>query len=419
MKAKLILYSYQDGSTSFKLRLTDKGRRGYEAVEVPFTKKEWKSVPKKRINELQAVMPKNKKRYEIYRRNNEFVKTLEKKYQDEIDNRISLGKSFSFSQIFQVVKNPRKEKPQTFYSVFDYFISKEKKRQAFGNAANIQGTLNKLKKYHKKDLLFNEVDRVFLMEFRESMENSNLSKNTISIHLRNIRTVFNYAIKKLQVASLADYPFIDGDIQGGLKTAYKSRALTLSEVNSIRDYRLKQEVDSDLWHACNYFIFGYAGRGINFIDIARLKWDDYKGGRIYFTRRKTRSKIAEETNFPVTPELKEILQWYREHNRQLGNHYIFPILNGNHKTEKSKRNRIEKTRTELNSLLKRIGKELKTSVPITTYVWRHSFAGVAKNDLKVDVSMISEMLGHHDLETTQHYLKQFPDDDKDNAVIGL
>jgi len=39
--------------------------------------------------------------------------------------------------------------------------------------------------------------------------------------------------------------------------------------------------------------------------------------------------------------------------------------------------------------------------------------------LKVDVSMISEMLGHHDLETTRHYLKQFPDDDKDNAVIGL
>ena len=419
MIAKLILYSYQDGSTSFKMRLTDKGRRGYEAVEVPFTKKEWKYIPKKRINELQAVMPKNEKKFEIYKQNKEFVKALEVKYQDEIDKRIRLGKSFSFSQIFQAVKNPKKEKPQTFYSVFDDFISKEKRRQAFGNAANIQGTLNKLKMNHKADLLFNEVDRVFLMEFRESMENDNLSKNTISIHLRNIRTVFNYAIKKLQVASLADYPFIDGDIQGGLKTAYKSRALTLTEVNSIRDYRLKQEVNSDKWHACNYFIFGYAGRGINFIDIARLEWDNYKAGRIYFTRRKTRSKISEETNFPVTRELKEILQWYRKHNRQLGNPYIFPVLNGNHKTENSKRNRIEKARTELNKLLREIGEELKTSVPITTYVWRHSFAGVAKNDLKVDVSMISEMLGHHDLETTQHYLKQFPDDDKDNAVIGL
>jgi integrase len=257
------------------------------------------------------------------------------------------------------------------------------------------------------------------MEFRESMENSNLSKNTISIHLRNIRTVFNYAIKKLQVASLVDYPFIDGDIQGGLKTAYKSRALTLAEVNSIRDYRLKQDINSDLWHACNIFIFGYVGRGINFVDIARLKWDNYKSDRIYFTRRKTRSKISEETNFPVTPELKEILRWYRKNNMQLGNTYIFPILNGNHKTEKSIRNKTEKARTELNSLLKKIGVQLSIVLPITTYVWRHSFSNVAKNDLKVDVSMISEMLGHHDLQTTKHYLKSFPDSDLDAATANM
>ena len=74
MIAKLILYSYQDGSTSFKMRLTDKGRRGYEAVEVPFTKKEWKYIRKKRINELQAVMPKNEKKFEIYNKTRSLLK---------------------------------------------------------------------------------------------------------------------------------------------------------------------------------------------------------------------------------------------------------------------------------------------------------------------------------------------------------
>lgn len=426
MIAKLILFNRSDGGASFKMKLTDKGKRGYESVEVPFTKKDWNYSKRvkgqisrqKEKNELKKRMPSHQE-YESYLENKKFVNELENKYQEQIDKLIRLHNAFSFGQVFKNVKNPKKEKPQTFYSVFKEYIKKQNERGSYSNASNIKGTLNKLEKHHAKDLLFNEVDTSFLMKFRKSMEDDNLSKNTISIHLRNIRTVYNYAIKKLKVASLADYPFIDSDIQGGLKTAHRSRAITFSDVASIRDYRQKQEVGSEHWNACSMFIFGYAGRGINFVDIARLRWDNFKGGRIYFTRHKTRSKIIEETSFPVTKEMLGILKYFQKTDRQLGNPYIFPILNASHQTEKSKLFRTEKMRKELNMVLKDIGKKLEIQIPITTYVWRHTFAAVAKNDLKVDVALISEMLGHHDLNTTKYYLKNFPDTELDKATAGL
>ena len=47
-----------------------------------------------------------------------------------------------------------------------------------------------------------------------------------------------------------------------------------------------------------------------------------------------------------------------------------------------------------------------------TYVARHSFASILKN-YGVNVSLISEMLGHTDLKTTQIYLDSFENEQLD------
>ena len=68
--------------------------------------------------------------------------------------------------------------------------------------------------------------------------------------------------------------------------------------------------------------------------------------------------------------------------------------------------------------MKVLASELEIETDITTYVARHSFATILKNS-GVNISLISEMLGHTDLKTTQIYLDSFDNKQMDAAMSNL
>lgn len=68
--------------------------------------------------------------------------------------------------------------------------------------------------------------------------------------------------------------------------------------------------------------------------------------------------------------------------------------------------------------MKVLASELEIEANITTYVARHSFATVLKNS-GVNISLISEMLGHTDLKTTQIYLDSFDNKQMESAITNL
>jgi len=412
MNAKLILLRKSKTREYFVIRLTENYKRAYKSLDVPFSIKEWNY--KKQI--LIGVKPdKESDKYNNYITSRHFVESIETKYNNAINKLVLTKKPFSFNRVFEIVENPSLGS-NTMYEVFKLKIKELQDDSKYGTANVYQGTLNKLKEFHKQDLLFNEVDSQFLINFRNKM--GKVSNATKNIHLRNIRTVFRYAIKK-RIAEQNDYPFIDADIWKGTATGYKSRAISMNEVNKIRDLKSELEKGSDMWHACNYFIFGYVSGGMNFGDIARLKLENRRQGRIHFIRRKTQAKVQDELSVDITPEMADVIRWYRTHDVQLNSPYLFPILNGFHDTELKKYNRINKVRKLVNDQLKLIGDKIGSEILLTTYVWRHTFASVAKNELKADVSVISEMMGHQDIKTTKAYLKQFPNEIKDKISARL
>lgn len=59
---------------------------------------------------------------------------------------------------------------------------------------------------------------------------------------------------------------------------------------------------------------------------------------------------------------------------------------------------------------------MEIEADMTTYVARHSFASILKN-YGVNVSLISEMLGHTDLKTTQIYLDSFENEQLDSVIV--
>jgi site-specific recombinase XerD len=72
----------------------------------------------------------------------------------------------------------------------------------------------------------------------------------------------------------------------------------------------------------------------------------------------------------------------------------------------------------VNLKLKEIAKRAEVDVPLTTYVARHSFATVLKQQ-GVPISQISEMMGHDSETTTRIYLKAFEDEVLDSASRAL
>ena len=83
-----------------------------------------------------------------------------------------------------------------------------------------------------------------------------------------------------------------------------------------------------------------------------------------------------------------------------------------------KTNRVHKVCHEVNRELRALGKELRITADVTTYVARHSFATVLKKS-GVNIGIISQALGHQDIKTTQIYLSKFDNEQVDDAMQNL
>ena len=97
---------------------------------------------------------------------------------------------------------------------------------------------------------------------------------------------------------------------------------------------------------------------------------------------------------------------------------VFPILSNFHKSDVQVANRLHKVLAKLNKHLKAIGIKLNLSIPLTTYVARHSFATVLKR-AGVSTSIISESLGHSSEKITQVYLDSFDKEQMNTAMKAL
>lgn len=85
--------------------------------------------------------------------------------------------------------------------------------------------------------------------------------------------------------------------------------------------------------------------------------------------------------------------------------YLFSLISGK-KLGFSAYKEYQRALNKFNNNLIKLSKEVGLNYKITSYTIRHSFATSLKN-LKVPIEVISEMLGHRSIKTTQIYLKSF------------
>ena len=253
----------------------------------------------------------------------------------------------------------------------------------------------------------------FIKSYESYLSNQNKSITTIGIYLRHIKSICNYAILK-GIMKQEEYPFRNYTIPSGRKN---KRSLSSSDIKSIIGFQtdiIPERKARDFW------VLSYLCNGINFNDIARLKYSNMTSDQIKFVRTKTENKtrgdIKEIIIHILPPVLKIISEW--KNNEISEDNYIFPILREG-LSEKEEIKTIAQFIQTTNKYLKRISEKLNFDIPLTTYFARHCFATQLKRG-GVSIEYISESLGHSTTKVTQNYLGSFTDDTvRKNAELLL
>jgi integrase len=252
-----------------------------------------------------------------------------------------------------------------------------------------------------KELAFGNVDHKFIMNFESWINKRKVKPNTVFLHLRTLKTLINYA-KKEGIVSEYYNPFKDISFRNYRKIKTRKLALSKKELDAFKNLlvnTINHEFDSK-----NYYLFSYYCRGINFIDLALLKWSNFRDGKIIYVRRKTKGSFI----IGIPEAAIDILNLYKD-NYANEDDYIFPILNETHKTTTQKKYRIAKILKSVNKDLKTFAKRIDYANNLTFNSARHTFATISKRS-GISTSIISEAMGHQSEMVTKIYLDSFDQD---------
>lgn len=312
-----------------------------------------------------------------------------------------------------ITETNRKSGRTTVFKYFDQRIKNLIESNKIGNSKVYQDTYNQIRSFNNdKDFTFSQLDYTYLKKLETHLRSKDLAENGISVRFRTIRALFNSAIDE-ELVKKEIYPFTKFKISERFNNKTQKRAITKEEIKKIQELKLDDKLAA--FEAQQYFLFMYYGQGINFVDIAHLKWSNLIDGRIYYKRAKT----GNELSFKLPVPALAIIEALKSKTPSLDNTYIFPILNEvNHKTPVQKSNRIHKVLTRVNKELKEIAKQAKIDAHLTSYVARHTFATVLKRS-GVSTAIISESMGHQTEAITQTYLKSFENSIIDDAMENL
>ena len=265
---------------------------------------------------------------------------------------------------------------------------------------------------------FQDINVKYLNGYIVHSEKKGNSSSTISIRLREIRRIFNIAIRDKVITSQL-YPFSSGKEDGKVKIP-KTELSKTDQYLPLESMKLLVGTPSEnprLERTRHLFLFSYYSRGINWKDMALLTSNSfYKVTVTDETTKKSkevtvmqyhRSKTRGEFDIQVNQSIQRELDWFKN-NTPLFKDYALPIISLEVAPEKLDEYLMQ-VRKRFNRSLKALAKELglpESQQNISIYTARHSFAMTLQNKGK-SVEIISQALGHQSVETTKHYLAKF------------
>lgn len=414
-QVKVMLYTSKilaDGSHPLRLRITKDGNRKYVSIGENCTRALWdadKELPRRSHSDQKRLLA--------------LIKKWETTYADIAKRLQETGQPFTIDMIIDAVtessKKPKKDRRGVMLLAYLQDVYEQMKAaQRMGNANVYRDAGRSLSKYlQNKDCPLASVNVSFLNRYETFLRSEGCADTTMSVYFRTLRSAMNKAIgEKLLSADL--YPFsrnvaeYDKFSLAKFDLSTRKRAITKDEIRLIEAVEL---ITPRLLLAKHLFLFSYYGGGINYVDMAQLRWRNVQGGRLQYVRQKTGGLFNLKQPAPITT----ILDYYRSVTYVGPDAYVFGILDpAKHQTQLQIANRLHKIKGQVNQDLKVIGQMVGIETPLTTYVARHSFATVMKRS-GVPTAIISEAMGHQTESITQTYLASFENELIDEAFNNL
>lgn len=273
---------------------------------------------------------------------------------------------------------PKEETGTTFLEYWETFIAT---RKAAGTRTLHRDTIAKVQQFCDASRLgFTDITAAWLQRF-DAFLSRTCSTNTRSIHMRNVRAVFNAAINA-DVIGQEVYPFRKFRIKQE-KTA--KRALTAEELRTLRDYPCEPFMEQyrDMFMLIFYLC------GINAVDLFGLT--EIHNGRIEYKRAKTGRLYS----IKVEPEALAIIEKYR------GKTHLLNVVEryGDYKDYLRRLDRNLKRIGDVRTVPNKgssgpMRKEYTGLFPHLSSYWaRHSWATIAA-ELDIPKETIAAGLGH-------------------------
>lgn len=236
-------------------------------------------------------------------------------------------------------------------------------------------------KYGKDDLPIDQVDFKFLSAYEHYFKTvRKCNHNSTMKYIKNLGKVVRMALAE---GFISQNPF------DRMKMTYQTvnrEILSQQELDHLKDIEISEgRLDRvrDMFLFCSY-------TGLAFIDIVNLKMSNIyvdADGTSWIKNKRTKTKT--EYLVPLSKIPLEIIDKYQEHpDRQLAGKVIPKISN-----------------QKYNEYLKELAIRCKINKNLSSHIARHTFATTVTLENSVPLEIVSKMLGHTNLKTTQIYAK--------------
>jgi integrase len=204
-----------------------------------------------------------------------------------------------------------------FFEVSKIFLNNLKKRNKFNQHYNQSKRIDIFKTFlGRQELNFIDLDVTLLKGFETHLlYERKVSQRTAINYLMLIRTIYNFSRVEYDIDD-SNYPFGKGKIQLKFPETEKI-GLNREEVRLLENVEGVSEAQQN---AVNVWLLSFYFAGIRVGDVLKLKWSDFKDGRLYYRMGKNKKQVS--LSIPNKAQL--ILDKYEKNRTK--NNLVFPFF---------------------------------------------------------------------------------------------
>jgi integrase/recombinase XerD len=298
----------------------------------------------------------------------------------------------------------------TFFELADIYLEHLKDKEQFSRLSSEKPRIKHFKKFLKnKDITFPEITEVLLKQFQAYLKTKRgNSDRSIVNTLVVIRTIFNLAIRE-NIVDRKYYPFGRGRIVIRFPQSVKV-GLSMDEVKQLEEIELEEWKEN---HARNIWLFSFYFAGMRISDVLKLKWSDFKDGRLFYKMGKNNKVLS----LKVPDKAYKVLEQYKNESSK-SDDFVFPELKkADLKSPKDIRVKVANGNKNINNYLRKIAEKMELDKPLTMHIARHTFGNISGD--RIPVQILQKLYRHSDITTTINYQKNFTHKEADDALDAV